>query len=102
MPTEAEPTLPAASVQVPASSALVVSGPAKVRDASQVTPWLVASLPEKETSTGWLYQPFESPARESSALTEGAVASYLNEYSAAAEELPAWSTQLPEMDANGE
>src|SRR5882672_3327409 len=99
MPTEPEPTLPAASVQVPASSALVVSGPAKAREASQVTPWLVASVPEKETSTGWLNQPFESAARESSALTEGAVASYLNACVAGAETLPAPSTQVPETEA---
>ena len=69
--------LPAASVQVPATRALAVSGPLKSREASQVTPLLVASVPEKETESGWLYQPFLSAARDVSAVTDGAVASYL-------------------------
>ena len=35
----------------------------------------VASMPVKETSSGWLYQPFESADRSAVALTTGAVAS---------------------------
>jgi hypothetical protein len=43
-----------------------------------VTPPLNASVPLKETESGWLYQPLLSAGRPAAAVTNGAVLSYFN------------------------
>src|SRR5437879_5304019 len=61
-----------------------------------------ASLPWSATSTGWLYQPFESAVRAGAADTFGGVASYWKERVLAAEMLPAASVQVPVTEADPE
>ena len=99
--SEPKPMLPAASLQLPDTAAVAESGPLKVLAASQVTPPLIRSVPAKETVKGAVYQPAAFAARDSVAVTDGAVASYLN-----GNELeptfPARSVQLPETDAVAE
>jgi hypothetical protein len=56
------------------------------------------SVPEKETETARLYQPFESDGREAVPDTRGAVESYRNE-AVAASTLPALSVQEPFTEA---
>src|SRR5215472_16911208 len=59
-PSEAEPTLPALSVQVPPTDALAESGLEYVFVAEHELTPEVPSVPENETESAWLYQPFES------------------------------------------
>src|SRR5581483_10841182 len=54
----------------------------------------VASVPLTFSATAWLYQPFASGGRASTAVTAGGVESYWSESEAPAE-LPALSVQLP-------
>jgi hypothetical protein len=74
-PNEAIPTLPALSVQVPPTDALAESGLEYVFAAEQELILEVPSVPENETETAWLYQPFESANRDGVAVAEGAVLS---------------------------
>src|SRR5215475_990008 len=90
---EPVPVLPALSVHVPPTDAAPSSG-------AEYVAWLheprpdVPSVPENETVSAWLYQPFESGPREGVPATEGAVESYWNE-AVAGSTLPALSVQEP-------
>ena len=53
----------------------LVSGPAYVASGSQDSKPEVVSLPSKSTERSWLYQPFESAAREGVAVVAGGVLS---------------------------
>jgi hypothetical protein len=76
-PSEAVPTLPALSVQVPLTDALAESGLEYVFVAEQESIPEVPSVPENETESAWLYQPFESAGRDGAAVTVGTVMSAL-------------------------
>jgi hypothetical protein len=76
-PNEAVPTLPALSVQLPATDALAESGLEYGFVAEQESMPEVPSAPENETESAWLYQPFESAGRDGAAVTVGAVLSAL-------------------------
>jgi hypothetical protein len=76
-PNEAVPTLPALSVQLPATDALAESGLEYDFVAEQEAIPEVPSAPENETESAWLYQPFESAGRDGAAVTVGAVLSTL-------------------------
>ena len=76
-PNDAVPTLPALSVQVPPTDALAESGLEYVFAAEQELIPEVPSVPENETDSAWLYQPFESAGRDGAAVTVGAVVSTL-------------------------
>jgi hypothetical protein len=76
-PSEAVPTLPALSVQLPPTDALAESGLEYVFDAAQESIPEVPSVPENETESAWLYQPFESAGRDGAAVTVGGVLSIL-------------------------
>ena len=77
-PSEAAPTFPALSEQVPPSEAPAVSGPAYVFGATHESTPDVESLAPKETDSAWLYHPFASGTRAGVAVTEGGVLSSLN------------------------
>jgi hypothetical protein len=66
---------PARSRQEPETEAFALSGPEYVWGATHESMPEVASVPEKPTERGWLYQPFESGARDGVAVTTGPVAS---------------------------
>src|SRR5436190_1378138 len=85
--------LPALSVHVPPTDAEPPSGPEYVAWLHEPRPE-VPSVPENETVSWWLYQPFESAGREGAPATEGAVESYWNE-AVAGSTLPALSAQEP-------
>ncbi len=68
---------PARSRQVPLTVVALVSGPAYVASGSHDSRPEVVSLPSKSTERSWLYQPFESAAREGVAVVAGAVLSTL-------------------------
>ena len=61
--------LPALSVQVPPTVAIVESGPEYVVPEHDTIP--ENEVPETEAVTGWLYQPFESAARDGAAEAVG-------------------------------
>ena len=88
--------LPAWSTHEPDTDAAPLSGPENDVAALHEPMPDVASVPENDTPTGWLYQPFESAARAAAALTDGGVASYLSGNEAGALTLPALSVQVPE------
>jgi hypothetical protein len=69
-------TLPALSVQLPATAVFALSGPAYVDDV-QLAIFDVPSVPENPTATGWLYQPFASGGRDADGVTAGGVLSSL-------------------------
>lgn len=87
-PNEADPVLPALSVQLPETEAEPLSGPEYVADVQPERPDTL-SLPEKPTATAWLYHPFASAPRAGEAVTDGGVASYSNEVLFGAETSPA-------------
>src|SRR4029453_14236877 len=62
----------------------------------------VPSVPAKPIVSAWLYQPFESGAREGVAVTTGPVPSYWKLKLVAALEFPARSRQVPETEAFAE
>src|SRR5437762_5013652 len=74
-PNEAVPTLPALSVHVPLTDALAESGLEYVFVAEQEPVPEVPSVPENETESAWLYQPFESAGRDGAAVLVGGVLS---------------------------
>jgi hypothetical protein len=76
-PNDAVPTLPALSIHVPPTDALAESGLEYVLLAEQKSIPEVPSVPENETESVWLYQPFESAGRAGAAVTVGAVLSTL-------------------------
>src|SRR5881275_2280742 len=76
-PNEAVPTLPALSVHVPLTDALAEFGLEYVFVAEQESVPEVPSVPENETESAWLYQPFESAGRDGAAVTVGGVLSIL-------------------------
>src|SRR5436190_1288780 len=76
-PNEAVPTLPALSVHVPLTDALAEFGLEYAFVAEQESVPEVPSVPENETESAWLYQPFESAGRDGAAVTVGAVVSAL-------------------------
>ena len=87
-------TFPATSVQLPDTAADPVSGPEYVTCVQPAIPD-VASPPENETVSAWLYQPFESAPRAGVAATPvGALASYCNGNDAEPT-FPALSVQEP-------
>src|SRR5215467_11565754 len=90
---EPVPVLPALSVHVPPTDAAPSSGLEYVAWLQDPRPE-VPSVPENETVSGWLYQPFESAGREGVPATVGAVESYWNE-AVAGSTLPALSVQEP-------
>src|SRR5215208_1665728 len=92
------PTLPAASVQLPLTSAVALSGPEYVLDAAHVATPATGSVPAKLTAIGALYQPFGFAARAAVAVTAGAVPSYLKA-NERGETFPARSRQAPETPA---
>jgi hypothetical protein len=49
-----------------------------------------------------LYQPFASEVREGDGVSEGGVASYLNDVEIGADTLPALSVQVPDTEAEEE
>ena len=69
---------PARSRQIPVTVVALVSGPAYVASGSQDSRPEVVSLPSKSTERSWLYQPFESAARDGVAVVPGAVLSTWN------------------------
>src|SRR5438094_3592593 len=85
--------LPALSVHVPPTDAAPSSGAEYVAWLHEPRPE-VPSVPENATVSAWLYQPFESAAREGVPATDGAVESYWNE-AVAGSTLPALSVQEP-------
>ena len=90
---------PALSRQLPATEAEPESGPEYVVAPLQLSMPDTASVPVKATPTGWLYQPFESPARAGDAETLGGVASYWNENVFGAETRPAPLVHVAETEA---
>src|SRR4029453_13862355 len=58
----------------------------------------VPSVPAKPIVSAWLYQPFESGAREGGAVTTGPVESYWKLKLLAALVFPARSRQVPETE----
>ena len=98
-PKSTEPTLPALSVQVPKTVAAASSGPEYVFDAAHESMPEIASVPEKDTVSAWLYQPFASGWRAGLAATEGPLASYLSPNVEATLRLPALSVQVPLTEA---
>ena len=89
-PTPAEAELPALSVQL----AVPEPPPPSVPRCTTAIPERL-SLPLALKSTGWLYQSPTSGPRESEALTDGGVASYLKVNDPPLAELPALSTHDP-------
>jgi hypothetical protein len=61
-PNEPLPVLPAMSVQLPVAAAVAESGPLYELPTQLAIPE-TASVPTKDTPTGWLYQPLESGGR---------------------------------------
>ena len=55
-------------------------------------------MPENETDSAWVYQPFESGARDGTAISVGAVSSY-RRVKTTFVTLPARSRQRPGIDA---
>jgi hypothetical protein len=94
--------LPARSRQEPTTEAETASGPSYACGAEHASTPEVASLAEKETVRGLLYQPLAFGARLGVATTSGAVASYLRLKEPAPLVLPARSRHEPEMDAVAE
>src|ERR1700693_1127884 len=89
---------PAASVQVPESEALPLSGPLYAVLLQLSIPE-VASVPLHVTVSAWLYQPLWSVPRSAAATTfVGGVASYLNP-NVFVPVLPALSVQWAVMEA---
>jgi uncharacterized protein (DUF1501 family) len=86
--------LPALSVQLPETDALLASGPAYAAGLVHDAIPDVASLADAEKVTACEYQPFESGGRDGVKVTAGGVASYFNANEPAAL-FPAASTQLP-------
>src|SRR6478736_4149499 len=76
-PNEAAPTLPALSIQLPVTDAVAESGLEYVFAVEQESMPEVASVPEKDTETAWLYQPFASAGRDGVAVADGGVISTL-------------------------
>jgi hypothetical protein len=75
--SDASETLPAWSVHEPTTAIVALSGPLyRLAEEHDATPE-VASVPEKETVSGRLYQPFASGARSADAPTDGPVLSSL-------------------------
>jgi hypothetical protein len=64
-------------VQLPVTDALAESGLEYVFVAEQEATPEAPSVPENETESAWLYQPFESAGRDGAAVTVGAVVSTL-------------------------
>src|SRR5215212_6662089 len=95
------PTLPAASVQLPLTSAAALSGPEYVLDAEHVATPATGSVPVKVTPIGALYQPFPFAARAGVAVTAGAVPSYLKAKERGAT-FPAWSRHAPPTETVAE
>jgi hypothetical protein len=94
-PTPAEAELPALSVQV----AVPDPPPPIVPPLHEAIPERL-SLPPAPKSTGWLYQSPKSGPRETEALTDGGVASYLiGPKLVGALVFPALSLHVPENDA---
>src|SRR5205823_14824311 len=91
--TAALAVFPALSWQLPETFAVASSGPLYV-GAEQLARPDMPSIPENETDSAWLYQPFASGVRPALPRTVGAVASYGNE-SAPVPVLPALSRQVP-------
>src|SRR5207248_1750987 len=85
--------LPALSVHMPPTDAEPSSGPEYVAWLHEPRPE-VPSVPENETVSWWLYQPFASGPRPSVAEASGAVESYASG-NAAVPRLPAWSWHEP-------
>src|SRR4051794_27960335 len=90
---EPVPVLPALSVHVPPTDAEPSSGAEYVAWLHEPRPE-VPSVPENETVSWWLYQPFESAGREGVPATDGADESYWND-AVAGSTLPALSVQEP-------
>jgi len=94
-PTPAEAELPALSVQL----AVPEPPPPSVPPLHEAIPERL-SLPLAPKSTGCLYQSPKSGPRESEALTDGGVASYLiGPKLAGALVFPAWSVHVPVNEA---
>src|SRR5919108_2765020 len=74
---EAPPTLRALSVHEPVSDARGLSGPAYCEAAEHEAIPDVGSVPENETVSARLYQPFASGARSTTAETDGGLLSIL-------------------------
>src|SRR5262249_40852172 len=89
---------PALSVQAPETFPVVVSGPRYVVCCAHESSPDPASLPVKETVTGWLYQPLLSGPRSGLAVADGGVESYWSANVALAVS-PAWSRHAPPTDA---
>src|SRR4051794_31300019 len=95
----AEAWLPAWSVHVPVIVPPAVSGPGWRTGAVPASLPDVASVPPKETETGWLCQPAFVGCRPGAAVTVGGVASYLIAKEPLPLVLPALSRQVPEAVA---
>jgi hypothetical protein len=67
--------LPAPSVHVPVTLTSLPSGPLYVPDVHELIPDGPPS-PEKDTSTGLVYQPFASGSRAKDAVTPGGLESF--------------------------
>jgi hypothetical protein len=90
---------PASSEHEPPSDAVAESGAEYVTGVSQVTPPETASMPENETVSAWLYQPFASGPRDGVAVTEGPSSSNWNVDATGPLVFPALSLHVPLTEA---